>query len=157
MNAVSAVRAGLVAGGAAIAGYGGWLLWPQLPAAWTWLVAGPVLHDAIVAPAIGIASLALGRLVTDPAQRVWIAGGLAASAVLALIAVPLLWRPQPAPINPGLHDRDYSLGLVMALLALWTAVLVGAACRRLRRSRRPSRSARRHNRQQRPGADDYGL
>lgn len=127
MNAVAAVRAALVLGGAAAAGYGGWHLWPQLPTAWTWLIAGPILHDAVVAPAVGVAGLLLGRLVTDPARRAWAATGLATSAILALVAVPLLWRPQPAPINPGLHDRDYGLGLLLAVIAALIGAAIGAA------------------------------
>jgi hypothetical protein len=137
VNTVTAGRAGLVVSGVAVAGYGGWLLWPQLPAAWTWLVAGPILHDAIVAPTVAIAGLALGRLIPDPTRRAWVTAGLAISAVLLIVAIPLLWRPQPAPLNPGLHDRDFLKGLIVALLAVWAGVLVGAASRRLRRSGRP--------------------
>lgn len=144
MNTVTAVRAALVLSGAAVAAYGGWLLWPQLPTAWTWLVAGPILHDAIVAPAVGIAGLALGRLVPDPARRTWVTAGLAISAVLLLIAVPLLWRPEPAPHNPGLHDRDYLQGLIVALLTVWAGALAGAASHRLRRSGRPRPCHRRY-------------
>lgn len=139
MRAVAAVRAGLVLGGAAVAGYGGWLVWPHLPAAWTWLIAGPILHDAVVAPAVGLAGLTLGRLVPDPNRRAFAAAGLATSAVLALVAVPLLWRPEPAPLNPGLHDRHYGLGLTVALLVVWIGAALGAASRQLRRSR-PARS-----------------
>ncbi|MCW6003286.1 hypothetical protein K1W54_01635 [Micromonospora sp. CPCC 205371] len=129
MKAVPIARATLVLGGAAVTGYGGWLLWPQLPAAWTWLVAGPILHDAVVAPAVGVAGLTLGRLIPDPARRAWVAAGLTISAVLVLVALPLLWRPQPAPINPGLHDRDYVQGLIVALFAIWAGVAVAAASR----------------------------
>lgn len=141
MKAVPIARAGLVLGGAAVAGYGCWLLWPQLPTAWTWLVAGPILHDAIVAPAIGIAGLALGRLIPNPARRARVAAGLAISAVLGLVAAPLLWRGQPAPLNPGLHDRDYVRGFVVALFAIWAGVLVGEVSRRRRPTGRPSTTA----------------
>ncbi|MEH1127223.1 hypothetical protein [Micromonospora sp. CPCC 206061] len=134
---MKAVRAGLVLSGAALVGYGGWLLWPQLPAAWTWLLAGPILHDVVVAPAVGIAGLALGRLIPDPARRAWVAAGLAISAVLILVGVPLLWRPQPAPINPGLHDRDYVRGLIVAVLAIWAGIFVSKVSRRLRHAGRP--------------------
>jgi hypothetical protein len=136
VKTVTAVRAGLVLGGGAVTAYGGWLLWPQLPAAWTWLVAAPILHDAVVAPVVGLTGLALGRLIPDASRRIWGAAGLATSAVLCLVAVPLLWRPEPAPVNPGLHDRPYGLGLIALLLAVWIGVGAGAASRRLRRSRR---------------------
>lgn len=120
-------RALLVTAGTAMAGYGGWLLWPQLPAAWTWLVAGPILHDAVLAPLAGLTGLVLGRLIPRHARRAWVIGGLAVSGVLLLVATPLLWRPRPAPLNPGLHDRDYAVGLLVALAVVWTTALLGAA------------------------------
>jgi len=134
---VRAARAVLVAAGGAAAAYGGWLLWPQLPAAALWLVAGPVLHDALVAPLVGLAGLSLGRALPDRVWRAWVLAGLAVSATLVLIALPLVLRPHPAPPNPGLQDRDYVAGLAMWLATLWAGVLVGALLTRT--SRRPPR------------------
>lgn len=117
----------LVGVGAALAAYGGWLLWPLLPAAAVWLVAGPLVHDVVVAPVVGLAGLLLARLVRDRAVR-WLLGvGLAMTATLLLIAVPLIWRPHPAAPNPGLQDRDYVSGLLWWLGVLWTTVLIAVA------------------------------
>lgn len=143
---MTAVRALLAAAGAGLAGYGGWLLWPQLPAAWAWLLGGPVLHDLFVAPAVLLVGLATRRLIRRSAVRTWVLRALAVSAVLVLIAVPLAWRPHPAPPNPGLQERDYATGLGVFLAILWTVALLAVlahlrgAARRGRRSR-PSRSA----------------
>jgi hypothetical protein len=117
----------LVAAGSATAGYGLWLLRPELPAATAWLLAGPVLHDALVAPVVGLAGLALGRVLPHRTWRPWISAGLAITGMLVLIAVPLILRPDPAPPNPGLQDRDYATGLAVWLAGLWTGILAGAA------------------------------
>ena len=118
------VRLLLLVLGAAATSYGGWLLLPQLDAVLPWLIGGPVLHDVLVAPLVGLVGLALGRLVTDRLRLAWITAGLMASATLLLIAVPLLWRPPSAPPNPGLPDRDYPLGLAAGLAVVWAAIVI---------------------------------
>ncbi|MGN9908921.1 hypothetical protein ACTMTJ_15365 [Phytohabitans sp. LJ34] len=130
-----ATRFLLAAAGFALAAYGAWLLRPQLPYAWTWLVAGPVLHDAVVAPLVGLTGLALARLLPGRTWRRWVAAGLAVTGTLLLIATPLVWRPHRAPPNPGLQDRDYVRGLAIWLAVLWACVLLGAAASRLRARR----------------------
>ncbi|MET8359508.1 hypothetical protein [Micromonospora sp. NPDC005171] len=118
------VRRLLLVVGVAFTAYGGWLLLPQLGTTVPWLIGGPVLHDLLVAPLVGLVGLALGRLVTNRARRAWITAGLLASATLLLIAVPLLWRPPSAPPNPGLPDRNYPLGLAVALAVVWAAIVI---------------------------------
>ncbi|MCX2734016.1 hypothetical protein OOZ19_27555 [Saccharopolyspora sp. NFXS83] len=48
------------------------------------------------------------------------------SAVLALLAVPFLWRACAPNQNPGLLDRNYPAGLLTALAVVWAGVLIGA-------------------------------
>jgi hypothetical protein len=132
---VRAARLLLAAAGVALAAYGAWLLRPQLPYAATWLIAGPVLHDAVVAPLVGLAGLALGRLLPGTVWRRWVGAGLAVTGTLLLIAVPLIWRPHRAPPNPGLQDRDYATGLAIWLAVLWVGVLLGALVDRWRANR----------------------
>ncbi|MGC4758959.1 hypothetical protein [Micromonospora trifolii] len=119
-----AVRLLLFVVGAAATAYGGWLLLPQFDTALPWLIGGPVLHDVLVAPLVGLVGLVLGRLVNNRMRRAWITAGLLASATLLLIAAPLLWRPPSAPANPGLPDRDYPLGLTVGLAVLWAAIVI---------------------------------
>ncbi|MFD1048566.1 hypothetical protein ACFQ1S_25045 [Kibdelosporangium lantanae] len=54
--------------------------------------------------------------------------------VLSLIAVPLLWTKYQ-PENPGLHDRDYPLGLAITLGVVWVVVLIVVGVRKILRSR----------------------
>ncbi|MEO3769270.1 hypothetical protein [Micromonospora sp. B9E7] len=119
-----AVRLLLLVLGAAAVAYGGWLLLPQLGTTLPWLIGGPVLHDLLVAPLVGLVGLTLGRLVTNRLRLAWITAGLLASATLLLIAVPLLWRPPSAPPNPGLPDRDYPLALTTGLAVLWAVIVI---------------------------------
>lgn len=121
--------------GVAAVAYGGWSLRPEFGSALPWLVAGPLLHDVLVAPLVGLVGLALARLVPHRRRRRWLTAGLVASATLLLVAVPLLWRPAAAPPNPGLQDRDYLAGLTVWLTVLWVVVAVAVlAGPRLRRA-----------------------
>ncbi|OLR90309.1 hypothetical protein BJP25_02850 [Actinokineospora bangkokensis] len=96
-------------------------------------VGGPLLHDLLIAPVVGGVAVLIGRLVPRWAGPV--KAGVVASAVLALLAVPLLWRPFGVPVNPGLHDRDYWAGLGIALGVVWVGVLAFLGVRALVRSR----------------------
>jgi hypothetical protein len=91
----------------------------------TWFVAGPILHDAVLAPVVA----GLGYVFRGPAKV-----GAVVSGVLLLIAVPLLWQ-EHVPTNPGLHDRDYPVGLAITLGVVWAVVLVVAEIQKLRQSR----------------------
>jgi hypothetical protein len=133
---VRTARALLILLGAAGSVYGGWLLRPNLATTWAWLLGGPILHDAVVAPLFGLAGLVLLRALPGRAVRWWVAAGLAVTATVLLVAVPLLWRPHRAPHFPGLHDRDYFPGLAVWLGAFWAAVLLGAALTAARHHRR---------------------
>lgn len=120
------VRALLLLLGLAALANGARLLHPQLDTTLLWLVGGPLVHDALVAPLVWVTGLVLGRLVADPTRRDWIGAGLVTTATLVLISVPLLWRPPDAPPNPGLPDRNYPLGLIGSLVAVWAVTLTAS-------------------------------
>jgi hypothetical protein len=98
-----------------------------------WLLGGPVLHDAVIAPVCGLAGFAVARL-APPRWRLPLTAGLVVSAVLALLAVPLLWRAYGTPPLPGLHDRDPVPGLAIAFVVVAVAAVLGGFVRRRRKS-----------------------
>ncbi|ONI90612.1 hypothetical protein ALI144C_02735 [Actinosynnema sp. ALI-1.44] len=90
---------------------------PRIVEFGAWFLAGPILHDLLLAPVVGL----LGLAVKGPVKT-----GAVVSGILVLIAIPLLWQPR-VPVNPGLHDRDYWLGLAISLGVVWAAVLTSMA------------------------------
>jgi hypothetical protein len=115
-----------------------------------WFAGGPLVHDGIVAPAVGVTGVVLTRFV-PPRWRMPVMVGLTLTAVLTLLAVPLLWRPFGVPTNPGLHDRDYGTGLTVALGVVWAGVLVAGLNSGRRRRTGPARPGR-VVRSRRPGS-----
>ncbi len=130
MTRPGTARIALGASGTLLGGYGAVLLWRQVHWTTDWLAntgaylfGGPILHDAVLAPAVALAGLAIARLV--PASwRATLATGLLATGVLVLISVPLLWRPDPAQPNPGLQNRPYLTGLLVFVTCLWLSLIL---------------------------------
>lgn len=124
------MRAVLALAGLGLLGYGAVLAW-EFGASRTvnamqglgWFVGGPLVHDGLVAPAVGL----VGWVLTKRLPRPWrapVTAGVVLTAVLTLLAIPLLWRPFGVPTNPGLHDASYGAGLGIALGVVWLAVAV---------------------------------
>ena len=116
--------------GLALLGYGAVLAWEFASSrtvnavqGGAWFIAGPLIHDGLVAPVVGLAGLGLTRVLPGP-WRAPVAAGLVLTGVLTLLSVPLLWRPFGTAVNPGLHDRDYGTGLAIALAVVWVVVVL---------------------------------
>ncbi|GAA1971954.1 hypothetical protein [Amycolatopsis minnesotensis] len=107
-------------------------LGPQGFVALGWLAGGTLVHDAVVAPLAGVAGFALSRILPRP-WRAPVLAGAVLSAVLGLIAFPLLWRAHGAPPLPGLHDGDTLGGLLISLGVVWLGVVLAGLVRTLRR------------------------
>jgi hypothetical protein len=96
----------------------------NLRATVTWLAAGVVLHDAVLAP------LALGLwLVASRARGGRIPGAVVVGAIVlgtvTVVAIPLLGRFGARSDNHTLLDRNYPLGWLV--LATLTVIVVGVA------------------------------
>jgi len=89
-----------------------------------------VLHDVVLAPL----TLAIGALVVRRAPRAARAvgaGALAATALLTVFALPVVFRWGAQPDNPSMLLRNGALGLLVSLAVVWTV----AALIWLRRTR----------------------
>lgn len=136
------LRVLLVAAGAGLLGYGGWLLLHQLR--WTpeylislglWFGAGPVLHELLVGPVVALLGLLVARALPRP-WRTTIAAGMVATGVLLLVGIPVMTRPAAGPPNPGLHDRAHLPGLLAFLAAMWGVLLAATVLHVARDQRR---------------------
>ena len=120
------IRALLGVAGRAASAYGLMMIDDRGPenlrAAVTWLVAGVILHDAVLAP-LTILVCAVGARGLPGQLRAPVAGGLLVVGSVTLLAVPVLGRFGAKPDNPTLLDRDYTTGwLVLAGLTLVTVL-----------------------------------
>jgi hypothetical protein len=110
--------------GLGLLGWGAVLLAPQALenpfSLGTWLLGGPVLHDAVLAPVVAGTGVLIARVLPKP-WRAPVGAGLVLTGILVALAVPYLWRTFSGPATPGLHDRDYLAGLLIALAIIWAA------------------------------------
>ena len=119
--------------GLAMLGYGALLAVDTKPVLETgfWFVGGTVLHDAVIAPVVGVVGWLVVRVV-PAAWRAPVAIGAALTGVLALLTLPELVRRYPAPVNPGLHERNYLPALGISLAVVWVLVLAAGIVRSAR-------------------------
>jgi hypothetical protein len=125
--------------GLALLGYGAVLAWEFASSRTVnavqgaaWFVGGPIVHDGLVAPVVGLVGLGLAKVLPRPWHRPVVAG-LVLTGVLTLLGVPLVWRPYGGATNPGLHDRDYGAGLAIAVGIVWVAVVLAGLAQQHRR------------------------
>ncbi|WP_086846473.1 hypothetical protein [Amycolatopsis kentuckyensis] len=95
-----------------------------------WVVGGPILNDAVIAPLTALLGFALSRLL-PPRWRTPVIAGAVITAALAILAFPLLWRPYGTPPMPGLHDTNPVPALAVTLAAVWLTVVLTALRRRV--------------------------
>jgi hypothetical protein len=122
---VIAARTVLALAGVLLAGYGAVLLWDNpavvLVHILVWGLVAVIVHDALFAPlcvAVGFAGQRL--LPTRWWSPVAVAG--LCTVVLVALAVPVYDKPGMRPDNTTVLDRDYHLGLVIALAVVWLCV-----------------------------------
>ena len=111
--------------------YGGWLLYSRvddLVDVATWLVAGVVLHDAVLAlVTVALGTLAV-RLAPAPARAPLTVAFVVLGSV-TLLAVPVLGRFGAKAANPTILDRDYTVGWLALAGLTALAVLVASLVR----------------------------
>ncbi|WP_304115399.1 hypothetical protein [Mycolicibacterium bacteremicum] len=131
---MTVIRVVLALLGVVLAGYGAVLLTDNPPVVISriliWAVVAVVVHDLVFAPLCAAAGWA-GARVLGVSWRSPVAVAALCSVVLLLLAVPVLGRPGLRPDNPSVLDRDYPLGLAIALAVVWLSVPVYHLLRRL--------------------------
>ncbi|WP_225731139.1 MULTISPECIES: hypothetical protein [unclassified Nocardia] len=100
-----------------------------------WFCAGILLHDAVFAPLAAAVGLA-GRVGLPARWWPLAATGAVGTVTLVLIAAPVLDRAHAHPDNPTVLDRNYPLGLALAVLLLWTVVIAIGCLRNIRTTKR---------------------
>lgn len=121
------MRAALVAVGLALAGYGAVLLlefpWRVLVNIAVWAGVGVAVHDFVFAPlCAGLGYV--GRRVVPGRWWTPVVVATTVTVVLALLAIPVYSKPGAHLDNPTVLDRDYALGLLIALAVVWACVPV---------------------------------
>ena len=120
---MTGVRVVLVLVGVALGLYGAVLLWdnPSLIRIIMWAVLAAVIHDFVFAPLCAAAGLA-GRSLLPVRWQSPVAVAALCSVVLALLAVPVYTKPGAHLDNPSALDRNYALGLWIAVAVVWACV-----------------------------------
>jgi len=90
-----------------------------------WIVGGPILNDAVIAPLTALLGIVLSRRL-PPRWRTPVMAGTVTTGLLAILAFPLFWRPYGTPPMPGLHDTNPALALALTVAAVWLAVALTA-------------------------------
>jgi hypothetical protein len=159
-----AVQVGLVAVGLGMLGWGVRQLSVLRPPArenlLTWLVAGLVLHDGVLVPAVTLLTLGgglLARRLTDrpasggvaarrwrvlPGAPAWVVTGLVVGGVLTLVVLPEVHAKHLGTANPTVLPHDYGLRLAIAWAVIAVVVGVAVALLSLREQARRGRARR---------------
>lgn len=102
-----------------------------------WLVAAVVVHDGLVAPlTVGVGGL-LTRLVADRARR-YLQAFLTATALVTVVAVPLILRQGTRPAVKAQLTQDYPAHLALIVGLLAAACLTAYGVRVVRDRYRPA-------------------
>ena len=130
---MSLLRGVIGAVGVVVAGFGVWLLLTrqdldQLTSAATWLVAGVVLHDGVVAGVTLLVGAVVLRLLPRAAKAPAVVGFVVLGSV-TLLAVPVLGRFGARPDNATLLDRGYVAGWLVLAAVTVVAVVVATVVR----------------------------
>jgi hypothetical protein len=107
------------------------------PRSWiTWVIAAALAHDLILAPAIGVVGVLVGRLVPRRA-RAAVQIGLLVSGCVLVIGLTAVLTPGGRHYfdNSSLLPLAYGRNLVIVLAIVWTAIAVAIVVAFRRRAR----------------------
>jgi hypothetical protein len=103
-----------------------------------WFGGGIAVHDVLFAP-LCLAVAWAGRRVLPRALWGPLALGAVLTCTLALVAVPVLTRGGAVADNPTVLDRNYPVGLAVAVAVVWLPIMAAVVVRLLRERHRQGR------------------
>lgn len=122
MRAMLIMRAGLIAAGLAVAGYGayGWLTQDgaQPVGQLIFLAVLLVTHDFVIVPVVILAGVVLARWVPTPARNP-VRAALVVSLAVSVVALPFIIGAGRIADNPSAFPQHYGQGLAMILAVVW--------------------------------------
>ena len=93
-----------------------------------WLIGALIIHDGLLSPVVVGVGTVLRRYVPDRGRR-YLQFGLIMSAMVTVIAVPMIYRANREPPSKALLLQDFSTNLTVLLAMLGGATLVAYAIR----------------------------
>jgi hypothetical protein len=99
---------------------------PSLMPLVIWLVAALIIHDGLLSPAVVGLGWVLRRFVPDRERR-YLQAWLIMSALVAVIAIPMIYLRGSQPAAKAILLQDYAanLGLIIGALGVATLALYG--------------------------------
>lgn len=86
-----------------------------------WAIGPVIVHDALFAPLVAVGGWLASRSLPTYAKSPVLTGAMVTAGLL-LVATSVITRPGALSDNPSLLDRNYALGLFIALLVVWGSV-----------------------------------
>ncbi len=133
---MKAWRIAFVVAGLGLLGFGAFRLLTEMSrgtliALVIWLLAALIIHDVLLAPAVVGVGWLLRRFVPDRARR-YLQIGLVTSAMVTVVALPMIYLRGSQPVVKAMLLRDYgaNLGLLIGLIALGCLILYAVRVRR---------------------------
>ena len=132
-------RIGLAASGIAVAVYGLGRLFTQIPVhsltlLAVWLIVALAIHDGLLSPVVVAVGWMLRQWV-PPRGRRYLQAALIMSGIVAIVAVPMIYRADRQPPSKAILRQDFgqNLALLLAIIAVATLVMYAIQVARDRR------------------------
>jgi hypothetical protein len=118
--------------GVALIGFGLFRLATEIPfrnlaVLLLWLIAAVLIHDGVLAPLVLTVARALAQI--PPRVRRYLQAAVIASALVTVIAVPLIYRRGSQPDSKALLQQNYAAHLGVLVTAIAGVSLLGYALR----------------------------
>jgi hypothetical protein len=92
-----------------------------------WLIAALVIHDGILSPLVLVIGAFVARV--PPRSRRYLQAGLIMSAMVTVLAIPMIYRAGSEPISKAILDQNFSSNLAVLLGVIGGATLLAYAIR----------------------------